>query len=146
LRRGGSKTSGGSEPDLAIKQEGDEMRRYAIAAAALLTVAAVEAGANDDWLIGNLLAKFCNESQGYAAGVCAGYVVGVADAMIRPEWPYSNAKACFANGMETGQLIGATKKYLTDHPEQLHFAAFELVAVALAAAFPCGRVSDQPKM
>ena len=102
------------------------MRRYAVAAAALLTLAAVEAGANDGWLIGNLLAKFCNESQGYAAGVYAGYVVGVADAMIRPEWPYSYAKACFANGMETGQLIGATKKYLWDHPEQLHFGALSL--------------------
>jgi hypothetical protein len=34
-------------------------------------------------------------------------------------------------------LVAVVNKYLADHPEQLHYAAYSIVALALAQAFPC---------
>src|SRR5262245_12829484 len=112
---------------------------YAIAVCLLLTSTAAQA-VGLVWLLGNDLERKCNASaQDYfALGDCAGYVTAVADMMSQPEWPYSQqAKACLVSSIERGQLVAVVKRYVAAHPEQLHFTAFSVVAVALAQAFPC---------
>jgi hypothetical protein len=114
------------------------MRRYAICAALLLAVGvAQEAVAAGGWISGNELARYCNRPEGFGAGLCVGFVIGTAEAVAKPDRPYPLARACFTTPMEIGQLEAAVKKYLADHPEQLHYAAFDLVATALSQAFPC---------
>ncbi len=114
------------------------MKRFAIGAALLLAVGTMqEAGAV--WVSGNDLARNCSTSQNYFSyGSCAGYVMGVADMMAQPEWPYPSTRACFPDEAERGQLVAIVKKYVAKHPEQLHDAALAIVALALAQAFPCG--------
>lgn len=118
------------------------MKRCAIATALLLAVGSTQkAGAEEGpaWLTGNDLVRNCSNSRNYFSyGVCAGYVTGVAEVMKQPEWPYSAWTACLADkNIEMGQLVAIVKKYLAKHPDQLHLRAFELVARALAQAFPC---------
>jgi Rap1a immunity proteins len=119
--------------------KGAEMKRHAIATALLLAAGTMqEAGASHAWRTGNDLARDCSTSQNYYSyGSCAGYLMGVADMMAQPEWPYPSARACFPDQAEGGQLIAIVKKYLAKHPEQLDDGAFRLVANALALAFPC---------
>jgi Rap1a immunity proteins len=115
------------------------MKRHAIAATLLLASTIAQA-AGIVWLLGNDLARKCNASaqDNFALGDCAGYVTAVADIMSQPEWPYSQqAKACLVPEVERGQLVAVVKRYVAEHPEQLHYTAFSVVAVALAQAFPC---------
>ncbi|HTS53645.1 MAG TPA: Rap1a/Tai family immunity protein [Burkholderiales bacterium] len=109
------------------------MKRYVVGAAVLLAMQ----GAAAAWLTGNDLVRDCSNSQNYFSyGSCAGYVMGVADMMAQPEWPYPT-KACFPEQAERGQLVAIVKKYLAKHPEQLHDDALGIVASAFAQAFPC---------
>jgi Rap1a immunity proteins len=111
------------------------MKRYAIAATLLLAVGTVSAGQVDSWLSANELARACRDQK--TSVICIGYVIAVADAMARPEWGNANVRACFTPQMEIGQLIAVVRRYVAAHPEGLHYAAFETVAVALSEAFPC---------
>ena len=44
---------------------------------------------------------------------------------------------CLPNGVTNGQLLEMTKKYLEDHPEQLHFIASSFLLEMIGEAFPC---------
>src|SRR5262245_1198825 len=111
------------------------MKHHVFAAALLLAAAMQGREAYGGWLTGNQLLAACSDMNVIEYQLCMGYVIGIADSMIsRPD---AIANACFARGMQRGQLIAVVKNYLTAHPEQLHYQADALVTVALARAFPC---------
>ena len=88
-------------------------------------------------LLGSDLARDCGTSQNYFSyGSCSGYLMGVADVMAQPEWPYPT-KACFPDEVVRGQLIAIVKKYISNHPDLLQSPALDIVAAAFAQAFPC---------
>jgi len=116
------------------------MKRYLTAATVLLAMVitiAQEVGAATVRLLGSDLVRDCSASQNYFSyGSCSGYLMGVADMMAQPEWSYP-AKACFPDEVVRGQLIAIVKKYISNHPDQLQSPALDIVAAALAQAFPC---------
>ena len=104
---------------------------------AMVMIAAQEVGAATVRFLGSDLARDCSASQNYFSyGSCSGYLMGVADMMARPEWPYPT-KACFPDEVGRGQLVAIVKKYVANHPDQLQAPALDIVAAALAQAFPC---------
>jgi hypothetical protein len=116
------------------------MRRYAIGAALLLAAGhMLESEAGQHWLRGNELAESCGTTQEQSSALCIGYVIGVADTMSDAGWNADapTVKACIPQGVVVGQLVGVVRKYLADHPEQLHAQAMHLVVFALVKAFPC---------
>jgi hypothetical protein len=90
---------------------------------------------------GNKLQKTCRSTDmdaastvnvltGFDAGVCLGYISGVGDSFT-PE-----ARTCWPEPLKAGQAISIVRKYLQDHPEQLHIEGVTLVSTALQEAFP----------
>ena len=116
------------------------MRRYLTAATLLVatvTTSTQEVGAATVRLLGSDLARDCSASQNYFSyGSCSGYLMGVADMMAQPEWPYPT-KACLPDEVGRGQLVAIVKKYIASHPNKLQDPALDIVPTALAQAFPC---------
>jgi hypothetical protein len=92
---------------------------------------------------GNDLNNFCNHQPGsLEAGICGGYIVGIADALGATDKgvPLSIAgwRACIPTGVSrSGQVVDIVTKWLRESPQHLHYPAPSLVAAALAEAFPC---------
>ena len=104
---------------------------------AMVLTTAQEVGAATVRPLGSDLARDCSASQNYFSyGSCAGYLTGIAEMMAQPEWPYA-ARACFPDELGRGQLIAIVKKYIANHPNQLHDPALDIVTAAFAQAFPC---------
>jgi hypothetical protein len=64
----------------------------------------------------------------FAQGYFSGYVLGVADA---------TPNLCIPAGVNKGHIIEVVRKYLKDHPEQLHLSGSVIVPRAFTAAWPC---------
>jgi hypothetical protein len=61
------------------------------------------------------------------------YVVGITDATTA----LKEGHICLKENISSGQLKAVAKKYLNDHPEELHLAAASLIIFSLKKAFPC---------
>jgi Ssp1 endopeptidase immunity protein Rap1a len=117
---------------------GEMMKRNTIAVALLLVVGTIMQDIGAAVISGNKLLNLCGDNQpAVQSGFCVGYVVGVVEMMAGPQWRLPNPMACIPKDVLAGRLVGAVKKYLTDHPAELHYGAYALVVIALAQAFPC---------
>jgi len=85
-----------------------------------------------------------DQSSDYA--FCAGYVAGAMDAnntflnsmqAAKKEVHLQPMYCLPQNGIEIGQAVRITVKWLRDHPEKLHQDGVNLVWRALSDAFPC---------
>ena len=65
----------------------------------------------------------------YSSGYFDGYVLGVLD--------LTQDRLCIAERVTMGQVLEVVRKYLKDHPEELHLRASDLVIKALQTAWPC---------
>ena len=121
--------------------------------AALLSVAAADGRA----VTGNTLLNHCKTGEGTGLesaipfGTCLGFSSAVMESMIangRVEGRAGGAagarrghlggrEACFPAGTGPGAARDAAKRFLEAHPDRLGEAAADLVAEALAGAFPC---------
>lgn len=112
------------------------MRRIVFA---LLILFARSGWASDAYFeTGNSLKGYADDKSSYfSQGVYGGYIIGVADVLAIQG--IGGLRACFSTNMEKGQLLEVVKKYLADHPQNLHLVGSNLIAVALAEAFPCGK-------
>lgn len=82
-----------------------------------------------------VLEQFCVSRYDTDYGYCAGYITSIADVLMQYElYGYS---ACFSNTIKSQQLIDNVIAYLKNHPEEVPQPAKEVVARALATAFPC---------
>lgn len=120
--------------------------------AALLSMAAADGRA----VTGNTLLNHCKTGEGAGLesaipfGTCLGFSSAVMESMIangRVEGGTGAAgarrghlggrEACFPEGTGPGAARDAAKRFLEAHPDRLGEAAADLVAEALAGAFPC---------
>ena len=127
--------------------------------AALLSMAA---GADATPVTGDTLLNHCETGEGTGLesaipfGTCLGFSSAMMEAMIangrsggrngRVEGRadggarrgyLAGRDACFPEGTDPGDARDAAKRFLEAHPERLDEAAADLVAEALAGAFPC---------
>jgi hypothetical protein len=81
----------------------------------------------------------------YESGFCAGYISATIETLSMWETSdfYSkrtheqDAKFCFPDNVDNGQILLVFIKYLEDHPEELHKPANLLFVQAMRKAFPC---------
>ncbi len=69
------------------------------------------------------------------SGICVGVVTAIADTLAT--YGVYGFRACFPAHSTRGQAEDVVKRYLDQHPEKRHYVAADLVAMALAEAFPC---------
>lgn len=78
---------------------------------------------------GNSLRQKAISSNSYEQGFFLGYVVAVIESNV--------LKVCVPNEVTLGQSALVVKKYMEDHPEDLHRWADEVVLKAVNKAWPC---------
>lgn len=83
------------------------------------------------------LSKFCNSSHGggYDDGICAGYITGVGDAMLRE--PGMDKKLCMPRNISTADFSKLVTRHLARHPDDVNNPAADIVRAALLQAFAC---------
>lgn len=99
---------------------------------------------------GNDLLRMCSEAEKFVLydispkdifkfGQCVGIAQGVSNAMVLinnfVKKPYKNCLP--ETGLENGQVILITNKYLREHPEDLNQNETALTIFALMEAYPC---------
>jgi hypothetical protein len=108
-------------------------------------------GASADEYTGNELKNICafyntsEEMGGVNGGWCLGFVVGVFSTWLVTESMMqtlsnplpSDMQFCPPKGVTRGQTVLIVKKYLGEHPDQLHLDGASLVVRAMHEAFPC---------
>lgn len=93
------------------------------------------ANVNRDGLTGHDLLAMCNSRYDTDYGFCAGYVSGIANALLAG--PVSGERACSHGPVRSQQLVDMYRSYAEIFPENLRGAAAKNVAVAIARGFPC---------
>jgi hypothetical protein len=115
------------------------MNKALMGAVALLFAAAVSADDKEPprvWTSGTDLAAQCSQVlDQFSTGACAGYVVAAAE--IADSGRLKGYRSCIPKDVTKGQLQEVVTKHLARHPEQLEFIGYQVVVVALVAAFPC---------
>jgi hypothetical protein len=101
------------------------------------SVSAEEAVLYNSYMEGNALHQRCQASTPSSRSICAGYMLGIADAMFIVGNAIEGRRMCVPEAVDGLQIIDVGKAFLTVHPEKRHQAAATLVAEALSEAFPC---------
>jgi hypothetical protein len=98
-------------------------------------VVAVSAGARADRAVdGDRLYELCKPNS-RSSTLCGDYVLSVADELMLGR--VGRWTACVPVGVTDDQVIDVAARFLETHPAKRGSAAFELVAEALAEAYPC---------
>jgi hypothetical protein len=115
------------------------MRNLVIVAILCLTASVARAD-----MTGNDLKEYCQSypQHNEKTAVCMGYIFGSLDMTRGLNKMFNGALLCEPPGVTGDQLIAMAVKYLSDHPEQLHFSAASLILNMYTAAFPCPKKSN----
>jgi len=81
------------------------------------------------------LAVLCNSQYDTDYGYCAGYITAVAE-IIRTN-SIDGYKACNTGQTRSQQFVDIVKTFIVKNPDLRTYSAREVVARALARAFPC---------
>ena len=103
---------------------------------ALLVSVQAKAGFFD----GNDLHKICNSKNVRDQDTCLGYAMGVSDIMDGLQSTgksYFGHKTCATKAIQDTQVRAVVANYLKAHPKRRQYSAANLVAEALAKAWPC---------
>ena len=84
-----------------------------------------------------VLSKFCNSAHGggYDDGICAGFITGVADAMLLE--PGMENKLCMPRDVSTADFSKLVIRHLSRRPELQQQPAAPAVREALLTAYAC---------
>jgi hypothetical protein len=84
-----------------------------------------------------VLSKFCNSAHGggYDDGICAGFITGVADAMLLE--PGMENKLCMPRNVSTADFSKLVTRHLARRPELQQQPAAPAIREALLAAYAC---------
>ena len=95
-------------------------------------------------MTGNDLKEYCQFYPRHteSTALCMGYIGGSLDMTRGLNKMFNNALLCEPSGVTGDQLIAMVIKYLSDHPEQLHFSAASLILNMYTNAFPCPKKSN----
>jgi hypothetical protein len=78
---------------------------------------------------------------GIEGGICLGFIQGVVDGFAVAAgrgWEVpTSLKACVPEKASTDELIRVFLKYIDGHPENLSYAAADVVWQAMIASYPC---------
>ena len=84
------------------------------------------------------LQKSCNSEITDIENGCKLYVAGVIDSYtFLADVKNLENRICIPDEVTVGQLQSIVKKYLNEHPDDLHYAASYTVLVAIRESFPC---------
>ncbi len=72
-----------------------------------------------------------------AATICAGYVMGVADAHDEFLTKRNSAMWCPPMDVTVGQVVNRVHRYIVGNPEQVHLSASNIIQLGLQEAYPC---------
>lgn len=113
------------------------MRGLAVGAALALT-ALFPMKSRANFVNGNDLQGWCQSQSKADQGICRGFVVGVID-MIQSGKQGRGLKVdvCFPESITLAQAMDVATKWLTNHPQNRHFVASDLVKASMEEAFPC---------
>ena len=116
-----------------------------IAILMLLLLAAIplQATAKDTPLSGNFWFLKCTSKENVDKGLCMGFTVGMAEAIVFIEGSYRKIRGefftsgsfCVPDGVNMGQYKDIFVDYLRKHPEKRHERASVLFADAIRKAF-----------
>jgi hypothetical protein len=108
-----------------------------IAAVILLLMCTAAHAADGHRFSGIVLSKFCNSAHGggYDDGICAGYITGIADAMMRE--PGMDKKLCMPRNLSTSDFSRLVTRHLARNPDDATAPAADIARTALLRAFPC---------
>ena len=86
---------------------------------------------------GDELLRYCNDAEGsFGRGVCHGYILSVS-AILQEGNSIDKHKACIPVGVNLGQIVDTSIRYIKDHVTTRQSTATTLVAQALESSFPC---------
>src|SRR5262245_42894290 len=111
-----------------------------IAAIAMAAFAAITAPAHAKsamvFASGNALYEDCMATNQFDRGYCLGFVAGVADTADAVDRASLSLPigVCTSDNVKQRQIQDVVLGWLHDHPQDRHYAAAEIVAVALARA------------
>ena len=105
-----------------------------VAAALAISVLALPTLTQAQPVTGNLLNEWCDMKRGNEA-LCFGFMLGARDAALITS--KEGAHFCIPEKVIGGQIEAIVKKYLANHPENLHLPGSLSVILALKEAFPC---------
>lgn len=84
------------------------------------------------------LQKGCNSEMADTENGCKLYVAGVIDSYaFLADIENLENRICIPDEVTARQLQYIVKKYLNEHPKDLHYTASYIVLVAIRKAFPC---------
>ena len=107
------------------------MKRFLITGCLLLTAAC---SSRAQMITGNKLLHHCqDEKNGFAQGLCDGYIMGVSQ---MDAWNPHSEFWNIPDEVTVGQVRDTVVKYLADNPELRTSSAFVLTVAALTKAFP----------
>jgi hypothetical protein len=89
-----------------------------------------------DNLGGKTLMTFCDGKTDTDAGICNGYILGIAEAMTAGQMMYGQ-KSCNTDGIKAQQLSDLIRMTLDENPKLQSQKAGPMVAGVLAKAYPC---------
>lgn len=91
-------------------------------------------------LDGQTLVTFCTGKFDTDFGVCSGYVMAVAEMMMRGNPAYGR-HACGHDGIKAQQLVDLVRMEVSENRDLVRQQAGPLVAHVLAQSFPCDGVT-----
>jgi hypothetical protein len=89
-------------------------------------------------MTGERLYEACQSGKDIDQGECAGYVMGLVDALSSPDGLFGYT-ACHNKGSKVGALRDIAFNFLTSHEERRPYAAATVLAAAFAERFPCAK-------
>jgi hypothetical protein len=89
--------------------------------------------ASAQFTTGNKLYEACQDNKKPTYIGCEAYILGVTDAQVM----IFRKSPCLPQGVTATQILAVVRKYLSDHPAELHGPASELVLKSLENAFQC---------
>ena len=100
---------------------------------------AMSGQSNGTFLSGSALLQKCESPNVSIQNICAGFLMGVADASdAYLLWDLLTSKQfCIPGGVGVQQLRKIFIKDANEHPEELHLSAASQVVNAFGTAFPC---------
>ena len=98
------------------------------------------ANSSDKYLFNaDILSTFCNSPHGgpYDDGICAGYITGIADTMLRE--PGMEKSLCMVRNLSTSDFSKLVTRHLERRPEDTRRPAADVIRAALLTAFACNK-------
>jgi hypothetical protein len=113
-----------------------------LAALGLIATGAPARGGDLEFYTGQALFAQCSakpEEAAYEAHAarCAGYVMGVSDALQALQGAGATPRVCLPASASATAVEAVVARFLADHPDKRPMAAQDLVIEALSAQYPC---------